>query len=1014
MLRPSLARSGWTLAILCACAATAAPALAQLRPTSEGGRTRSLGLPLVWDFTVGASSPALDLSGTDAVGAQARFGATRSIGNPVVQGLTFNLEAYAGTRRNEFDGGLRARLGMPISRVTWGLDFNGTSNDLQPVWSYTHPGRRGGLFIDGTLFRVDWHPTRDRSLTVGLEIPLRRDVPTGRTRPTEDRVHLTGPPRLPPPTVLPQDAVLSASLDEMADASEWIRQLAVPFLGRDDPGRGPAVPTSLAELHRRFAMDATGTTVESEARRFHDALARALGRVLGDGPNVTPSRGEPAARAMRQILLDEVLLPYDRLLGQVRAPDTIRRFGYRAQGRYRIWLHAAGGASPAQSDQAMTILTFVIDLIEEARARTSAAWLDARFSWLPLQYGLRPEEHDQQEELDALVERATEERFTDGNFASYVINEQFQLQLRRTIAAAEEYHVLVTHDFRGYDDRGFPDVFAYEAAQAYLAAMTARVKAYDGTGRFPTYLIIHDMWYYSLRGAPLFLTLLEDPTHHRVRLPRAYRRWEETLAAAQEELRRAIAGSALLQAQRQQYGDDWLRALVKVHVNVTNRPDPTFWSWTLIPGLPIQDNMLRDHRKLAFYDVSEQDPNRGQAIYTGAGVGEHYANDSWEDRSLLVQGPANLGLKYAVRQLLLDHGFREDRIPYPLQPRPLAPGYEALVSSTASRASWPVRALGAHNGSGYLPKDVNVAKAVLYTLMPSGSVIAVPDSFWNSEFWGAALFGAALRGVRVMVIAPSYASNSVEVPGTQLLGRELLSRMLAARQAFAPQIRASEGTLLLGVFDTDVGVTDLVGKAKAVQRTFRENEALQAYFGFPPTVWGELDQLIERYGHLAAPVDTTGVIERDLRTRIHLKSNLFASREAWTMMGSPWWGQVLRSFFGARFAQVQTRRSGLQEPLLEVATGEVQAWRNGLADSTRQRVVFYSIMGSQNQNTRSMVMDAEVALVVARWPGVIPWIDVVALAGQSHWVDSQGDIDRFMPPMGKVRTAMTHWARLAY
>ena len=52
---------------------------------------------------------------------------------------------------------------------------------------------------------------------------------------------------------------------------------------------------------------------------------------------------------------------------------------------------------------------------------------------------------------------------------------------------------------------------------------------------------------------------------------------------------------------------------------------------------------MRDHRKVVFYDISEDDPYRGEAIFTGAGIGEHYANLSWEDRSLLLRGPAALG-----------------------------------------------------------------------------------------------------------------------------------------------------------------------------------------------------------------------------------------------------------------------------------------------------------------------------------------------------------------------------------
>mgnify|MGYP003471833463 CR=1 FL=1 len=45
----------------------------------------------------------------------------------------------------------------------------------------------------------------------------------------------------------------------------------------------------------------------------------------------------------------------------------------------------------------------------------------------------------------------------------------------------------------------------------------------------------------------------------------------------------------------------------------------------------------RDHRKIVFYDVSEDDPYRGMAMFTGMGIGEHYTGAHWEDRALMLQ-----------------------------------------------------------------------------------------------------------------------------------------------------------------------------------------------------------------------------------------------------------------------------------------------------------------------------------------------------------------------------------------
>jgi len=58
---------------------------------------------------------------------------------------------------------------------------------------------------------------------------------------------------------------------------------------------------------------------------YHEALDRAFTAAVG------PQRGRPVADAAREVILDEVLLPYDRLIGQFKDPDTLRGFTDRAR-----------------------------------------------------------------------------------------------------------------------------------------------------------------------------------------------------------------------------------------------------------------------------------------------------------------------------------------------------------------------------------------------------------------------------------------------------------------------------------------------------------------------------------------------------------------------------------------------------------------------------------------------------------------------------------------------------------
>ena len=1000
-------------AVLTGCVVVVTPVGGQQRAPADGGWTVSLGQPRTWQGTTGVATGWRFRPGDGQGVTEARVGLMRELLNPVVGLAGLHLEAYGGGRDTRVDGGIRARLVSPFARLAIGVDYNAVDRSADFLLSVFNSGRRGGLFRDGSVLRVDFVPARDQQLSIGIEKPIARRIPMGRTRPRQDHVALPrrGTPPGPRP---PASTELRVALESVRESAEWIRRATVPFLDYDGPDRRAAERrTSEALRHLDLFLSATDSagntrTVEQEARRLHATLESAFtiaAAATATGPaSGSEQLGRLAAAEARSILLSDVLLPYNRLLGQQKSPDTIDPLATIAAGRFARWLRVQGLADSA-ADAMAGVFTAVLGVVESSRAASRRDWGDARFVWLPLQYALLPEDHDTQGELDALVARAVGQAFTEGNFVSYVINEQFQYQLSRTIRQAEDYHVLWTHDVRGVDGVGNPDEMSFRhVLRSYLAALTERVRAYDRTGKFPVYIVLLDQWFYEVNDARRWMSVLEDPTRHRVRLPGGFTAWEDSLEAAQDTLRQAIAASSLLQAQKRLYGAKWLRNLVKVHVNITNPSDASFWSWRVARYVSLPDNIMRDHRKLVFYDLTEADPYRGEALYTGAGVGEHYANLSWEDRSLLVRGPAALGLKTAAREALLGQGIPAEQIPYPLQPRPPGRDYDVRIHAAEREGRHPLRALGLQNGTGFDRKEINVAKAVLYTLMPSGSVVKIPDSLWNAAFWGSAMVGCALRGVRVLIIAPSYANAPARAFGSMARAHELLYRLILASRELGPRIAATGGLLRVGLYSSDLAVTDIPGKVNAVRRTFASEPWLRDLFGFPPSVYADLADLGTAFAGLAMAPAAAVEFESDPRPQLHLKANFLASREAWSLMARPEWVAMTWEFVQARIAQVQTRPAAVAsfeafpDAIIDVGGGVVQDWFDRLDPATRERVVFYTMLGSQNQNARSLVVDGEDAFVVSNWPSVIPYLDFISLVGQSRWLQDPADLDRLLPP----------------
>lgn len=1032
-----MGRSGWWVVGITGLQLSTAgqAARAQQRLPADGGETISLGQPGHWLWTFGVSTGIGRRDGNGSGLAEGRAGVYHELLNPVLGAGGFQFEAYDGAYDTKHNAGLRLRFVSPISGIALGADFNVTSSQVRPIFTYVHPIKRGGLAGDASVVRFDVITGPSRSLMIGVEKPVFRRIPLGVNRPTRDRVRLKA--RRPPDASFADlSPALKGVLATARDAALAVGRLTVPWLDHRGGGGAAseaAVLARLDSLKRFIASDntSTGRTVDTESRRLHAAIDLAFTIALSPSDSAIASvspLGHAAGEQARALMLREVLIPYDRLLGQIKEDDTTRQFAVLARGNFLRWLLVSAKVPRPVAEQALVVFTQYLELAEAVRFAARRDWRESRFVWLPLQLALLPEQYDSQLELDALVAEAAGEQFTDGNSASYVINEQFQYQLNRTIREAKDYHVLLTHDFRGFDAQGDPDEMSYgHVLRSYFAALTARVKAYDSTGHFPVYMILIDEWFYDVNRARLWMDLLEDPMRHDVHLPRRFVAWEDSLRAAQDSLRAAVAASSLLSVQRRQYGEGWLYNLVKVQVNVTNSADPSYWSWRVASYFPMPDAWMRDHRKIVFYDLTEEDPYKGEAMFTGAGVGEHYANLSWEDRSLLVRGPAVLGLKAAARDILLKQGLANARIPAVLEPRPRAPDYDARVAKAAASNAHPLRAMQLQNGTGFDAKHVNVAKAVLYTLMPPGSVIKIPDSLWNGTFWGSALLGCALRGVRVLVIAPSLASAPASAFGSMVRTRELLWRLSSAARVLAPEIAATGGLLKVGIFSSTVRVTDIAGKARAVNETMARYPWLHELFGFPPDITPDLERVagtgdVRGAGGVnqASRADSTHDFESNGYALLHLKANFFASREAWSFMSRPEWASLMSEFAQLRLAQVQRRSAAVSsfeqipEALSDVGGDLLQRWFDGLSPQERERVVFFTVVGSANQNDRSLTLDGEDALIIARWPSVIAYLDLITLVGQSRWIEDPAEIDAFLPRQGTLYRGVAHWFKLVF
>lgn len=962
------------------------------RAPEVGGLTASLGQPPQWHWQFGVGAGAyLSGNSTDLM-ARAVGGGYRASLNPVTKLVEFGLEAYVGARGHDGDLGTRALLRIPYLNGGVGGDYNIPTHQIDLLVTLHTPVRRGGLLTRGTLLRLDWYPTLGNSFVLGVSAPL-RDPLAGRNRPLQDYV-IVAPPFRTPVSHEPTNASLRAELDSLARSAGWIRKLVAPFLDQD--GRDAKVAMArtaqyLADLRSRLAIH----SAEAEVAFFHAQTAHAFAVAAGDD-----SSGRALARSARSILLDEVLIPYDRLLGRKKRHDTLKALSVAARGRFGRWVTTAGIVPADRIEDVLFVFERLTDILEVQRRAAAKDWDDPRLVWLPLQYGLLAEEHDEQRELDALLERMTGVAFTGQNKLTYVSNLQFHWELLRMIHETQRYHVLWIHDFPAIKHTKTLDAASLaQVVDGYLTTLAERVEAYDSTGTLPLFFIFLDNYYYEAGKARALMTVLEDPLHASAFIRYGNAAAVDRLRGALQRLRTAVEHSRVLQAETREYGEGWLRNRVKVHVNITNRVDASFWSGGLVSsvfGYP--DDVMRDHRKIAFRDVSEDDPFAGVGILTGLGVGQYYLGPRWDDRSLLLQGPVLLQLKQAARDLLRSQGVKAEDIPAPLRPIIRIPSLDRATAPDA--LAFHSRAMALFNETGYLAKSLNAAKALLYSLMPPGSVLKVPDSLWNATLYGALLVGASLRGATVVIIAPAL--GNAPSAGFPQMAREydLFARLLLVRRELAAPIAAAGGALHTGLYALPVDQHGFASRVERWGQQISNTPFLRQLYPFAPA----LTPLVAEAGPSAGPPPGSHPPDSSDAPKLHQKVQFLATGEFWrAITGSPEWYRFMQAYFQYRAATYT--RDETEHPDARALTDSLERIAQRLFAATRNEpnAASFALVGSQNQDYRGMFMDGEVAVVFTGATTLVPLIDLVFMVGTVTWVEDDATLNRLLPPVSELQ-----------
>ncbi len=986
--------------------------LAQDDPGASDETITSMGIPKKTVF-YGGGVVTYDNSmpGDREWGGQLFGGVYKPLKNPMF-GFGVAGELYAGVLDSDSDLGLRLFGVVKVIYSSFGVDYSERLDSWDFIWTFNVPLKRGGLFGMGDTFRIDWIPGRGDTFNFGLTFPLFQPY-QGKTRDKDDRVTVPSRP-WKFSTSVSDNAEFERLYELTHHAADWVNIYTTPFfdqgLGKDEAeldefrGKVERMKSHLQRVDQNYPQ---GHSFQAEIDNYH-RFGQELFAVAMD----IDADSDLAAQtwdAYRAAITKNVLLPYDRLLGRSKRNDNLLGLGVTSGEQFQAWLDRQRVLTDQQREAAWYTHNRFIRSMDVIRQGALATWKSSQFVWLPLHWGYKPDEVDERDEFDRLLEQVTNDEFVLGNRTWYVINEQFHSQVAQSIFEAEDYHVLWIHDFTGLNHDGEPDSVAGRfTSRVYLPALTAAVKRYDETGKLTTYMMMLSQWFFLASNSYLYTQLLQDPLRFELDLPEGFEEWEREIAAAQEDLRRAVAASQTLQKQRAMFGDDWLYNKVKVHVNVTYRNDWSFRTSQVISGLFIvPDNLIVDHRKLAFWDVSEEDVSKGGAVFSGMGIGEHYTGPTWEDRGVMIEGPVLLGLRDQARFVLEQQGFAPDQIPPPLRPKPFPADHEERLAEL-QKVRWATAVMDVHNITGFGPKPIAAMKATFYSMMPPGSVMVVPDSLWNASLWGGMLAGAALRGATVMPIVPSL--DNAPSAGFPQMSRafELFSRLVMVSLILEDEIEAAGGRLKVGVYNRQTEVADTPGKVREFMAGVEKYPFLKEVFPFPDDVYAAMLKTadeIEAEG-FKATYFTEDAHER--RPKLHLKINYFGAGELKNLMRIDGWENLFPDYLRSR-TNFTARTEALVDirdvdQTLDDATFEfLRAYAASVPEEQRALYLSYLLVGSHNQDYRGIITDGEISLVITRASSLAGLVDVFFMSGLTEWVDTVERLEALLPPQSGWR-----------
>ena len=918
------------------------------------------------------------------------------VGLPQVGGVRFTAEAALQKGRDWV--GATAGLFGTLFGIQNGFEFDTHREKLVYRLALNIVARRGGLGNSGDRLRVEWVPaTKTVQLGVTIRAPWQK---WRRNRPLYDHVKM--------PTVNtyisePRNYTSAASV-KISLVKEAISQmdfLLTPRLIFDvDSHKWSKKFHRNAQSLRDHISDGTNSFLIQDSIYHHE-----LREAFTDIANGVTETGRILADFAEKTILKEVVFPFNRLFGQNKKPFNFSSLANRAETAFSDGVAAQFSSfTTEQAKAASFIFVQVVDEIIKTADNARQRWDDEKLVWLPLNLGLQPEQYDSQKELNKIIGALFEQPMVEANQISLLHNDLGYLEFEKLVLQTKYYHVFLIHDISG-KYRGEPDIFTWRLIiNGYIEAFINAIEEME-TGcrdRLPQFMIFLDQFYYEKNQSRYVLDFLENLLN-----PGSMKfgdeELEKELTVAHRRLLKAISESKVLS----NLSEKELSEKIKVFVNITNVFDPTY----------TKDAVARDHRKIAFRDVFEEEPGIGAALISGMGVGSLYVSACWDDRSVLIRGPALVSIKSAARELFLGQGFDSTEVPYYLQARDYPEGY--WEKCTALREmGWTTSLIAVFNQTGFGRKQATILKVALYNLMLPGSVIIIPDSIWSSDYWGSMLAAASLRGCRIFIIAPAKKNAPSDASVTIETVRKTLKALTYLAQLFESEISEAGGMLKVGLYKKETDVGNISAELKELIESCEAGVDLYQTLCFDQET---LDSLGKFRKQSSATTDSSvsklAASESECLPKLHFKTHCLIGNDALNLIQSSEFAAVMSNYCRQRLRQTDDSANPagvtprILESLLSNSDSILDSDSVNISNNRLDDLICVYTVGSHNEDRRSMLLDGEALVYVAGEESMIGAIDLIFLLGSVEWISDPCQINEEFPRAGGLLRAIARFIK---